>query len=70
MLVYQILTKSAAKKLKVSEISHLKEKQVFGKKKLGLKLQNGKHRDFIGIKSNSNMEEAKKLFENLGVKVN
>lgn len=70
MLVYQILTKSATEKLNVSEISHLIEKQLFGKKKLQLKLMNGKHRDLIDIKSRSDIEKAKKLFDNLGVKVN
>jgi len=70
IFVYQILTKSAAEKLNVSEIRHLTEKQVFGKEKLQLKLHNGKHRDLIHIKSHSDMEEAKKLFEDLGVKVN
>lgn len=70
IFVYQTLTKSAAEKLNVSEISHFIEKQLFGKKKLQLKLMNGKHRDLIDIKSRSDIEKAKKLFDNLGVKVN
>lgn len=67
MLVYQILKKTASEKLTLSEISFLTEKQVFGRKRISLKLKNGKLRDLMEIKSESDIVEAKNLFKSIRI---
>lgn len=67
MLAYQILKKTASEKLSLSEISFLTEKQFFGRKKFSLKLKNGKLRDLMEIKSESDIIEAKTLFKSIGI---
>ncbi|WP_418604065.1 hypothetical protein [Hwangdonia sp.] len=69
LFTYQILKKTASEKLKLSEISSLIEKQVFGRKWLSLKLKNGKLRDLMEIKKESDIEEAKELFKNIGIQI-
>lgn len=70
MLIYQILKKSASEKLNLSEISSLTEKQIFGRKRFSLKLKNGKLRDLMELKNESDIIETKKLFTNIGIKTN
>ena len=67
MLIYQILKKSTSEKLNLSEISSLIEKQVFGRKRFSLKLKNGKLRDLIEMKNESDIVGTKKLFKNIGI---
>jgi hypothetical protein len=67
MLIYQILKKSTSEKLNLSEISSLTEKQVFGRKRFSLKLKNGKLRDLMEMKNESDIIETKKLFKNIGI---
>lgn len=67
ILIYQILKKSASEKLNLSEISSLTEKQVFGRKRFSLKLTNGKLRDLLEIKKESDIREVKKLFNRIGI---
>ena len=69
MLIYQVMTKSTSEKLKLSEISSLKEKQVFGRTRLSLKLKNGKLRDLMEMKNESDIIETKELFKNIGIKI-
>ncbi|MCK0148139.1 hypothetical protein MWU78_21005 [Arenibacter sp. F26102] len=66
-LIYQILKKSTSEKLYLSEIISLTEMQVFGRKKFSLKLKNGKSRDLMEVKNNSDIVKTKKLFENIGI---
>ena len=69
MLIYQILKKSASEKLNLSEISSLTEKQIFGRKRFGLKLKNGKLRDLMDVKNESDIKETKELFKNIGIEI-
>ncbi|MBC8769309.1 hypothetical protein H4O18_15030 [Arenibacter sp. BSSL-BM3] len=70
LLINQILNKSAFEKLNFSEISSLTEKRVFGRKKFSLKLKNGKMRDLMQMKNESDILETKKLFKNIGIESN
>jgi uncharacterized membrane protein YcgQ (UPF0703/DUF1980 family) len=67
MLIYQIMKKSTSEKLNLSEISSLTEKQVFGRKRFSLKLKNGKLRDLMEMKNESDIIETKELFKNIGI---
>jgi hypothetical protein len=67
MLTYQILKKSTSEKLNLSEIGSLTEKQVFGRKRFSLKLKNGKLRDLMEIKNESDIKETKELFKSIGI---
>jgi hypothetical protein len=69
MLIYQLLKKSASEKLNLSEISSLTEKQVFGRKRFSLKLKNGKLRDLMEMKNESDIKETKELFKNIGIQI-
>jgi uncharacterized membrane protein YcgQ (UPF0703/DUF1980 family) len=67
MLIYQILKKSTSEKLNLSEISSLIEKQVLGRKRFSLKLKNGKLRDLLEMKNESDIIKTKELFKNIGI---
>ena len=67
MLIYQIMKKSTSEKLILSEINSLTEKKVFGRKRFSLKLKNGKWRDLIEMKNESNIKETKELFQKRGI---
>ncbi|ADV50584.1 hypothetical protein ES677_15025 [Bizionia gelidisalsuginis] len=69
MLIYQIMKKSTSEKLNLSEISSLTEKQVFGRKRFSLKLKNGKLRDLMEMKNESDIIETKELFKNIGIQI-
>ena len=69
LLTYQILIKTASEKLNVSEISSLVEKDVFGRKRISLKLKNGKLRDLMEMKKQSDITQTKELFKNIGIKI-
>ncbi|WP_047414171.1 hypothetical protein [Cellulophaga sp. Hel_I_12] len=69
MLIYQIMKKSTSEKLNLSEISSLIEKQIFGRKRFSLKLKNGKLRDLMEMKNESDIKEAKELFKNIGIQI-
>ncbi len=67
LLIYQIMKKSTSEKLNLSEISSLTEKQILGRKRFSLKLKNGKLRDLIEMKNESDIRETKELFNNIGI---
>lgn len=69
MVIYHITKKSTSEKLNLSEISSLTEKQFFGRKRFSLKLKNGKLRDLIEMKNESDIIETKELFKNIGIKI-
>ena len=68
ILIYQILKKTATEKLHISDISLLKEKEIFGRKRFSLMLINGRSRDLMISKKESDIIEMKQLFEKLGIK--
>lgn len=70
ILIYQISRKSAAEKLKLTEIISLQEDQFFGRKRFSLKLKNGKYRDLLEVKNEVDIFEIKQLFRNNGIEVN
>ena len=70
ILIYQILKKTASEKLNLSEISSLTEKQVFGRRRFSLKLKNGKFRDLMEMKKESDIIKVKNLFKDIGIKTN
>ena len=69
MLIYEVMNKSTSEKLNLSEISSLTEKQVFGRTRFSLKLKNGKLRDLMEMKNESDIIETKELFKNIGIKI-
>ena len=69
MLIYQIMKKSTSEKLRLSEISSLTERQVFGRKRFSLKLKSGKLRDLMGMKNESDIKEIKEFFKNIGIRM-
>ncbi|MFD2726793.1 hypothetical protein [Hyunsoonleella rubra] len=69
LFTYQILKKTASEKLNISEISSLTEKQVFGRKRFSLKLKNGKFRDLMEMKNESDIIKTKEMFENIGIQI-
>ena len=69
LLTYQILKKTASEKLNLSEISSLVEKDFFGRKRISLKLKNGKLRDLMEMKKQYDLIQTKELFKNIGVKI-
>jgi len=66
--IYHIRKKTASEKLNLSDINSLTEKQLFGRKRFSLKLTNGKLRDLMEMKKESDIIEMKKLFENIGIR--
>ena len=69
-LIYQIWKKTASEKLNLSEISSLNEKQIFGRKRFSLKLKNGKLRDLMEMKNETDIKKTKELFKNIGIETN
>ena len=69
-LIYQIWKKTASEKLNLSEINSLTEKQIFGRKRFSLELKNGKLRDLMEMKNESDIKETKELFKNIGIETN
>ena len=62
-----IFKKSTAKKIPIEKIERLNEKSIFRKKRLSLKLKNGKKRDLTELKSESEFNELKNLFAEIGI---
>ncbi|MDW5290796.1 hypothetical protein [Formosa sp. PL04] len=67
MLIYQLMKKSTSEKLNLTEISSLTENRVFGRQRFSLKLTNGKLRDLVEMKNESDITETKKLFKSIGI---
>lgn len=70
LLIYLLLKKSASERLKLSEISSLSETQFFGRKMLSIKLNNGKLRDIVNMKNETQILDIKKFFRNMGIETN
>ncbi|MFN4762675.1 hypothetical protein ACKGJN_06075 [Gillisia sp. Q332] len=68
ILIYTFLKKSTSEKMKLSEITSLTEKNVFGRKRFSLQLKNGKYRDLMELKKETDISEMKELFRNIGIK--
>lgn len=67
-LLYLLLKKTTINQIPIERISSLREKMVLGRKKFSLELTNGKFRDLTDIKTESEIEELKKIFSKIGIK--
>ena len=63
-----IFKKSTSEKIPVEEIKLLKQKNIFWKKAFLLELNNGKTRELLEIKTQSEYIELKKTFSEIGIK--
>lgn len=67
-LHYFIMKKSTLEKIPIKKIKKLKEKSVFGRKSFSLELINGKSRDLAALKTQTEFNELRKLFDEIGMK--
>jgi hypothetical protein len=59
--------KSTSEKIQVDSIEKIKERSFFGRRKFSIQLKDGKNRDLIGIKNQSEFDELKKMFTKIGI---
>ena len=62
-----VYKKSTSEKIPIERIERIKEKSVFGRKKFSIQLKDGKKRDLNGIKTQSEFNELKKMFADIGI---
>lgn len=62
-----IFKKSTSNKIPIEKIERLTKKSIFGKKQFSLKLKNGKKRDLTELKSETEYNELKKMFSEIGI---
>jgi uncharacterized membrane protein YuzA (DUF378 family) len=67
ILFYLNIKKSSLKNIKTKNIKRLIEKTVFGRKRFSLLLNNGKKRDLIKLKTESDIIELKNMFLKIGI---
>ncbi|MBT8314423.1 MAG: hypothetical protein KJP26_08170 [Maribacter sp.] len=67
ILLYLIFKKSTQDKIPLNDITGLREKSVFGRKRFSLILKNGKMRDLIKLKSQADITELKNLVSEVGI---
>ena len=64
-----IVKKTSAEKVPVDQITKLDERTFMGKKKYFLELKNGKRRDLLEVKSDSEFKDLKKMFKKIGIQL-
>ncbi|WP_445720678.1 hypothetical protein [Flavobacterium sp.] len=62
-----IYKKSTSEKIPVDEIERIKEKSIFGRRRFSIQLKDGKNRDLNEIKTQSEFNEFKKVFSEIGI---
>lgn len=62
-----VYKKSTSEKIPVDKIERIKEKSVFGRRKFSIQLKDGKNRDLNEIKTQSEFNELKKMFSEIGI---
>lgn len=67
ILYILIFKKSTSDKIPIEKIERLTKKSIFGKKQFSLKLKNGKKRDLTKLKSETEYNEFKKMFSEIGI---
>ncbi len=67
ILFYLNIKKSSLKNIKTKNIKRLIEKTVFGRKRFSLLLNNGKKRDLLKLKTESDIIELKNMFLKIGI---
>ena len=63
-----IIKKTSAEKLPIDQIKGLNERSFMGRKKYFIELKNGKTRDLVEVKSDSEFKELKKMFTKNGIR--
>ena len=63
-----IIKKTSAEKLPIDQIKGLNERVFMGRKKYFIELKNGKTRDLVEVKSDSEFKELKKMFTKYGIR--
>jgi hypothetical protein len=64
-----IVKKTAAEKLPVDQIKGLNERTFMGRKKYFIDLKNGKKRDLLEVKSESEFKQLRKMFQKNGIQL-
>ena len=64
-----IVNKTSAEKVAIDQINGLKERIFMGRKKYFLELKNGKKRDLLEVKSDSEFKDLKKMFKKIGIQL-
>ena len=64
-----IIKKTAAEKLPIDQIKGLNERSFMGRKKYFIELKNGKRRDLLEVKSESEFKELKRMFIKIGIQL-
>ena len=62
-----LVKKSTLEKIPVQRIEGIQEKSVFGRRKFSIQLKDGKNRDLNKIKTQSELDELKKMFAEIGI---
>ncbi len=62
-----IFKKTTSDKIPIEKIERLTKISIFGKKQFSLKLKNGKKRDLTELKSETEYNELKKMFSEIGI---
>lgn len=64
-----IIKKTATEKLPIDQIKGLNERSFMGRKKYFIELKNGKRRDLLEVKSESEFKELKRMFIKIGIQL-
>ena len=70
MVLYNLIVKkSTSEKVPIDKIKGLKERVFMGRKKYFLELKNGKNRDLLEIRSDSDSKELRKMLTKIGIQL-
>jgi len=67
VLYIVIVKKSSLEKIPIGKIKRLKERSIFGRKRFSIELNNGKKRNLTELKTQTEFNELKKLFSEIGI---
>lgn len=67
ILLYLNFKKTSQSSIEIKDIDWFLQKELFGRKRFILKLNNGKKRDLLNLKKQSEVEELKELLEGAGI---
>ena len=69
ILLYIIIIKNTTlEKIPIEAIEKLKEKSIFGRKRISFLLKNGKRRNLVEVKATSELLNLKKMCNEIGIK--
>ncbi|WP_155827735.1 hypothetical protein [Gillisia sp. JM1] len=67
ILLFLIFKKTSESSIKIKDIDWFLQKEFFGRKSFKLKLKNGKVRDLLNLKKQSQVDELESLFRKAGI---